>query len=257
MGRYPLRAAAVVLFAAGCGSSTPTSPSDLSLSERIETAHFVFHYSAGDGVDSAWQEAYHEWAVAELGVTPQVIQYNKYQTRAQMAALTGRGNTNGFADAPASAIHTLFPTDNHEVVHIYAASWGFPVALFEEGLAVAHQTNPSAHDFVPRWGGTALDDLVRRLRALDGVPPIAVIAETAAFRARDGDIMYPVAGSFVRFLIDTQGIGAMRRLYGEMPNDATLSTVRAAFFRTYGFTLDEADARWVASLEFRIPPLVP
>jgi len=256
MGRYPLRAAAALLFAAGCGSSMPISPSDLSLSERIETAHFVFHYSAGDGVDPAWQEAYHEWAVAQLGVTPPIIQYNKYQTPAHMAALTGR-NTNGFADPAGAAIHTLWPTDKHEVVHVYAASWGFPVALFVEGLAVAHQTNPPANDFVPRWNGTALDDLVRRLRALETVPPIAAIAETAAFRARDSDIMYPVAGSFVRFLIVTQGIGAMRRLYGEMPNDATLSTVRAAFLRTYGFTLDEAEARWIASLEFRIPPLVP
>jgi len=257
MFRSRSRAVIAALFAAGCAGSNPLSPSDRALSERLESAHFVFHYSAGDSVDAARQEAYHEWAVAQLGVSPAVIQYNKYQSRAQMELLTGRGNSNAYADLAGGAIHTIWPTDNHEVVHLYAGSWGFPVALFVEGLAVAHQTDPSRNDFIPRWGGTAVDDLVRGLRALGLVPSIDEIVETAAFRARDDGIMYPVSGSFVRFLIDTEGIGAMRQLFGEMSNDATLSTVRAAFLRTYGFTLEQAELRWIASLEFRIPPLVP
>ena len=238
---------ALVIAAGACGGS-PTSPS-VSLTEQIVTEHFVFHYSPGDAVDTKWQEAFHAWAVAQLGVTPPTITYNKYRDRAQMGALTGHGNTNGYAELPQNTLHTIWPTDNHEVVHVYVGPWGFPVALFVEGMAVAHQTNPAAGDFVPKWGGTPIHSAARQFRASGQLIPIASLAETAAFRARNDLITYPESGSFVRFLIDTEGVPAMRRLFGAMANDAPLATVRSAFLNVYGFTLDEAEARWLRFLD--------
>lgn len=248
--RVPTKAIGAVLavLAGACGGSSPTSPSD-GLTQQIVTEHFVFHYSSGDSVDTAWQEAFHTWAVAQLGVTPPTITYNKYRDRAQMGALTGHGNTNGYADLPLNTLHTIWRTDNHEVVHVYAGPWGFPVALFVEGLAVAHQTNPPAGDFVPKWSGTPIHDLARAFRASGQLIPIASIAETSAFRARSDLVTYPESGSFVRFLIDTDGIAAMRRLFGAMPNDAPLGAVRAAFQNVYGYTLDEAETRWLRFLD--------
>src|SRR4051812_48618953 len=109
--------AVMIILAAACGGSAPTPPSSaLLLTERIVTPHFVFHYSANDSVNTEWQEAYHAWAVAQLGVTPAVIDYNKYRDRAQMGEITGRGNTNGYAEPGSSSIHTIWPIDNHEVV---------------------------------------------------------------------------------------------------------------------------------------------
>jgi hypothetical protein len=236
-----------VILAAGCGGS-PTSPSQ-ALTERTTTAHFVFRFSTGDSVDSAWQEAYHAWAVAELGVTPPTITYNKYRDRAQMGAITGKGNTNGYAEPSLYTLHTIWPTDNHEVVHVYAGPWGFPVALFVEGLAVAFQTNPPAGDFVPKWSGTPIHVLAQRFRAQGQLIPIASIAETSAFRARDDNVTYPECGSFVRFLIDTHGIASMQQLYGSMSNDAPLAGVRAAFLNVYGVSLDEAETRWQRFLD--------
>jgi len=234
---------------AACGGSAPTSPSEtVRLTERIVTPHFVFHYSANDSVDTEWQEAYHVWAVAQLGVTPAVIEYNKYRDRAQMGQITGHGSTNGYAEPAAATIHTIWKIDNHEVVHVYAGPWGSPAALFGEGLAVAFQTNPQAGDFVAKWSGTPVHDLARRFRAQGQLLSIPSIAETAAFRARDEGVTYPEAGSFVRFLIDSEGIAPMRRLYGSMGPDAPLATVRSAFAGVYGFSLDEAEQRWLAFL---------
>ena len=247
----PLRRAAVVLalpLSAACGGSSPTSPSS-GLTQQTVTEHFVFHFSDGDRVDPAWQEAYHTWAVAQLGVTPPPITYNKYRDRAQMGSLTGHGNTNGYAEPSLNVFHTIWPTDNHEVVHVYVGPWGFPVALFVEGVAVAHQTNPSAGDLVPKWSGTPIHGLARQFRVAGQLVPIVSIAESAAFRSRNAEITYPQSGSFVRFLIDAEGLPAMRRLYGAMSYDAPLSTVRAAFLNVYGFTLEEADARWLRFLD--------
>jgi hypothetical protein len=246
-GRSLTAVVCLVAAASACNGS-PSSPSQ-ALTEQTTTAHFVFHFSQGDSVDTAWQEAYHAWAIAQLGVTPPVITYNKYRDRAEMGAITGNGNTNGYAEPQLNTLHTIWPTDNHEVVHVYAGPWGFPVALFVEGLAVAHQMNPPAGDFVARWSGTPIHDLARQFRAQGRLVPIAMMAETIPFRAFDGNVSYPESGSFVRFLIDTQGIAEMRQLYGSMSNDAPLAVIRAAFQGVYGFSLDEAEARWQRFLD--------
>ena len=106
-----------------------------------ESASFRYHYVAGDRVDADWQETYHAWATARLGVSlPQKIEYHKYQSRQAMGERTGNYNTNGFAEPSRFEIHTLWPTDNHEVVHIYTALVGRPSDFFN-GIAVAFQTN--------------------------------------------------------------------------------------------------------------------
>lgn len=133
------------LLLASCGGSSPMSPSGnmpagmQQLNQQITTDHFMFHYSQGDTVDAGWQEAYHAWMIAQMGVMPPKITYNKYRDRSQMGMMTGHGNTNGYADPGAATVHTIWPTDNHETVHVVAGPWGFPVAMFVEGLAVAHQ----------------------------------------------------------------------------------------------------------------------
>lgn len=255
MTRAPRRrrttiAAAIALAGAACGGRSPTAPSD-ALTEQTVTDHFVFHFSPGDRVDPPFQEAFHAWAVAQLGVAPAVITYNKYRDRAQMGALTGHGNTNGYAEPSLNVLHTINRTETHEVVHVYAGPWGFPVALFVEGLAVAYQTNPQAGDFVPKWSGTPLHDAARQLKATGQLIPVAAITETTAFRAQNELVTYPESGSFVRFLIDTDGIAMMRRLYGAMPGDASSATARAAFLEVYGYGLDEAEARWLRFLDTR------
>jgi len=148
-----------------------------------------------------------------------------------------------------NTVYSIWPFDAHEVVHVYSGPWGFPVALFVEGLAVAYTTNPAAGDFVAKWNGTPVHTAARQLRASGQLLPIASIAETAAFRAQNDLVTYPESGSFVRFLIDTEGVAQMRRLYGAMPNGASLAGVRSAFAQVYGYSLDEAEARWLRFLD--------
>ena len=248
MPRLPIAVCIVVIAAAACGGKSPTSPSSTSaannLTQTITSAHYVFHYAAGDGVDVEWQEAYHAWAVAQLGVNPGVIQYHKYTSREHMGSITGNGNTNAYAESSRATIHTIWRFDNHEVVHVYAGHWGSPVALVGEGFAVAHQMNPRGGDFVAKWSGTPIHDIARQQRAAGQLWPIAELADTGTFRARDSRITYPVGGSFIRFLIDTYGLASMRALYGSMGPTASLAQTREAFQRVYGFSLDEAERRW-------------
>ncbi len=50
---------------------------------------------------------------------PGRIVYNRYLSRTQMGSATGQYNTNGFAEPERLTVHTLFPWDNHETVHVY------------------------------------------------------------------------------------------------------------------------------------------
>jgi hypothetical protein len=204
----------LAVLAAACGESPVAPDSASALTERVETASYVFRFASGDSVDMAWQEAYHAWAIKELGLAsvPRIT-YNKYRSRQHMGEVVGVSNTNAYADVAAYAIHTIWPTDNHEVVHLYSSAWGSPVALFSEGLAVAYSTNPPAGQLVPRWHSEPVHTIAARFRAQGTLIPIARLAETRGFRSFDPNVTYPEAGSFVRFLVDRWGLAPMRQIY--------------------------------------------
>ena len=141
-------------FSLACGGS-PASPSKTPLSQSVETPSYLFQFSQGDHIDSAWQESYHAWAVQALQVSvPRRITYNKYVSHDHMGQLTGSYTTNAYADRSAFAIHTLWPIDNHEIIHLFGSTFGDPVALWSEGMAVAFTVNAPAGDFVAKWNGT-------------------------------------------------------------------------------------------------------
>jgi hypothetical protein len=237
-------------FCAQCGNSpTAPSPTGESLALLGETPNYVLRGSSGDTIDAAWQETYHAWSTAALGVSPvRKITFNKYTSRAHMQAVVGVGNTNAYADRAAYAIHTIWPIDNHEVVHLFTSDWGQPGALVNEGVAVAFQIDP-ARDLIPRWSGTALHELTRQFRQQGRLPTLATLAETAVWRQQDPNVAYPVSGSFMRWLIDAHGLNAVRTLYARAAGPSeSAAGVRAAFAAVYGQSLDELEGAWLAAV---------
>ena len=239
----------VGVLASGCGSGTEPTP--VPLSESASTAHYAFHYSAGDGVDAAWQEHYHAWIVQTLDVsTDRTVTYNKYLSRAHMEALTGQGSSNAYANRSTWTIDTLWRMDNHEIVHLLSSTFGDPTDMFEEGFAVAHQVNPMASDFVPRWGALSVNDRARGYRASGQLPSIPAMATTIGFRSiSNSDMSYAVAGSFVRYVLDRFGLDAVKAFFRRgAPNDS-LATIRTACLETFGVSLEQIEADWIAALD--------
>lgn len=239
---------ALVGFSLACGGS-PISPSKAPLSQSVETPSYLFQFSPGDRVDSAWQESYHAWAVQALQVTvPHRVTYNKYLSRDHMGALTGTYTTNAYADRAAFAIHTMWPMDNHEIIHLFGSTFGDPVALWSEGMAVAFTVDAPAGDFVAKWNGTPVHTRARQLQLAGRLVAIADLLETRGFRRFDSDATYPQAGSFVRHLLDTYGLGPWKQLYGQGgPNDGA-SDVRTHFESVYGRSVDAVETDWLAMI---------
>lgn len=249
--RFPVRLLTVgaALLLAGCGDAGgPTAPSTTRpLSETVETPAFILRHAGGDTVHAAWQQAYHEWAIAALGVSVnRRITFNKYFDRTHMGEVVGVSNTNAYADPATYAIHTIWPRDNHEVVHLYASTFGSPVALLSEGLAVAYQTDPVAGDLTPRWSGTSLHQLARQFLAQGRLIPLADLLTSTDFRRFDPNVTYPESGSFIRYLIDRDGLATFKALYGRVPAPATAAAVREALEATYGRSLATLEADWRA-----------
>src|SRR5262245_4588100 len=238
---------------AACGKHSATGPSPVVLlAQTIETSSYLFRFSTGDKVDAAWQQAFSEWAVAALDVrVPQRVTYNKYLGRSQMGDLTGHYDTNGYAEPATFTIHTIWSTDNHEVIHVYSALFGSPVALFTEGIAVAHQTDPVHGDLKPRWNGVELHDWAKRFKQQGTLVPLDGLLSTSDFRVVNPDVTYPEAGSFVRFLLDAYGLDRLKQLFQTgSPSDAA-DAVRRQFLTVYGRPIADVERDWWTMLDAR------
>jgi hypothetical protein len=229
-----------------CGdNATGPSPSAPALSEITTTAHYVIHAAPGDTVDTAWQDAYYEWLLPVLQLQPSPrLDYHKYRDRAHLEALTGR-STNGFAEPGTTRFHTIWPIDNHEGVHtLVVLQIGHPPALFNEGVAVAHQTDPRRGLLTPRWNGTDLDALARMYDASGRLPALSSLLTSTDFFRFDDNITYPCAGSFVRHLIDTHGLGAFKAYVGSATFADAAGTTEARFMAAYGRSLTSVWEEW-------------
>ena len=231
-----------------CDSSGPAANDQLSV--RIESLTHSYLLSAGDAVDTASHEAHYRWLETALAIDPGVkLQFHKYRDRAHLQRLTGRV-TNGFAEPGTPRFHTIWPWDNHEGVHaVVILTLGHPPALFNEGIAVAHQTNPRLGDFVPRWNGESVDTIAARFESVGQLPSLASLLESPSFFAHPEAIVYPIAGSWVRHLLDERGLAPLKTFFASTTFNATAAQTRAAFLAAYGVTLDSEWDRWRASLD--------
>ncbi len=253
--RYRWLAASVVMALSACGGSgAPTSPQQTPLPVTAESASFRFHSAPNDSVDTNWQEAYHGWATARLGLQmSRKIDYSKYQTRQDMGDHTGKYNTNGFADPATFEIHTLWPTDNHELVHIYTSLVGRPSDFFNEGIAVALQTDPPAGHFESVFNGVSVHQACQQyLQSGTLVLPLDRVVTTTDFRAISDDVLsYREAGSFMRFVMDTYGTARLLEFFRVSGRDDGLATIQQHFATTVGVSLDTAETAWKTMLTTR------
>jgi hypothetical protein len=241
-------ATTVALVAITCGDSTPPVESD-QLASRVDSRHFTYLSAAGDVADTTWMETYIAWLSGALKVDAlPKLEFHKYRDRQHMQAITGRV-TNGFAEPGTVRFHTIWPQDNHEVVHVVAIlKYGHPPALFNEGIAVAHQMIPPEGIFYAQWNRRNVHTIAAEALVAKRIPDLGSILESRTFFSFDESLMYPVSGSFVRYLIDSRGLDRLRSYMSASTFDDQPGRTRALFEAAYGETLDKVWSSWLASL---------
>jgi hypothetical protein len=121
----------------------------------------------------------------------------------------------------------------HEDAHVLLRSLGRPSKLFEEGAAMLADHGEAIHDYL-------LDRL-----ADQPPPPVAPLVDDAVFKATDPDLTYPLAGSFVAFLLARHGTAVFQRLY------PSSGAALAAACSACGTSLETLEAEWHEHLRAR------
>jgi hypothetical protein len=166
-----------------------------------------------------------------------------------MQQITGM-SANGWADPPSFSVHTIFPWQGHEVVHVLTALVGRPSDFFNEGIAVSMQVDPSSSDPAQAlWNGQPLDVIASTALAQGRLPHVQNMAETASFRVIPDVDGYPWAGSFLQLLVTKYGMTQTLDFFrGGGGRDESLSTIMSRFEQVYGVSIADADLAWRAYL---------
>lgn len=218
------------------------------LTKHISSTHFDYYYSASDStiIDTNWQEEYYKWLIQTIEVTPpSKFIFNKYRDRDHMERMTGKV-TNGFAEIGTNKIHTILKVDNHEIVHtLITKSIGHPPALFNEGIAVAHQASYSKYpEFIPGWNSKDYNLLAKNYKKDGKIPPLDELLGVSTFWQYKTNTTYPISGSFVRFLIDNYNLDKIKEFIKISTFEDPKEKIRANFLAIYEFSIETAWSRW-------------
>jgi len=219
---------------------------DVTLSSWISKKGrgYEFHHLEGDSLPAEamdFNERALEGFARLFGVAPKgPIQYYKYPDNETKGALTGRPG-NAHAVPERLEVHTIHARDNHEVVHVLMHAVNpEPNVLLGEGLAVG---------ISGKWQGAPLDEYVRKMRAEGRYVPLREIAEGKAFRALDDHVTYPESGGFAKYLLETFGVEAVKKVYAETRAGDSADEVEARFKGSIGEPLSKLEERWLRKLE--------
>jgi hypothetical protein len=229
------------------------------LDGRIETAHFVIHYARTPEIEKDIKliaedhELRYAEVVAQLGVAPAgKLESFYFRDRDQKGRWMGARDVE-MAKPWRQEIyldHRPFPHTSlrHEIAHAVASSFGDPIfgvaarrvagvpVLFSpgliEGLAVA--TDWPGGDY----GRLTPHESVRALEEMGLRPSIRALL-SLGFLAQSSQRSYQTAGSFVKYLLDTYGAPALRRLYHSGGD----------FDGAYGKSLVVLEGEWLMMLD--------
>ena len=196
-----------------------------------QTPHFLFYSRNGEAIDVHEVERSLSMVQRLLGhELAGRAEYYRYGTPQEVAANLGEYAT-GVTLGSLRQIHTVRRECHlHEIVHLVAAQIGDPGPFFQEGLAVALSGS--------KWRGQTLASV--RLPATLRRQKISVVA--ARFERMDPETAYPIAGSFVAFLIKTYGVSRVAEFFRASGNSG--SPRDDVFRATFGQSLDQAGTAW-------------
>jgi hypothetical protein len=186
-------------------------------------------------VDVRRSESFLDRLETVFGVTPpgQRVEYYRHASQLDMRARTGLYAL-GVTDLARAEIDSVWSYHPHELVHAAAGRLGRPPAFFAEGLAVALSSGG-------RWGQRTVDAVAREaVAAGQRLDPFI-----NAFEEQDPELAYPLAGSFVAYLIDNYGIERVLAFYRACGSPSRLE---AALRETLGHTSAHLTLAWTRAL---------
>lgn len=265
MSARDLRSSLLVLTLApafvACSDAGPVGPpADAPLDRSLTSDHFDYHFAAGDTIrpeearinDRAY-EIIREGLETDFS---RRIEFNKFFDADHIARLTGTRTGGGFV-VNGRIFHTR-ALDPHEITHVIAIEeLGRPSDFFDEGLAVnfggLRVTDGEVTLFPSAQRNFDVDREVLSIfagRRFDG--SIRDILTSSAFDELDFEVSYPIAGSFVKFLLRTRGLDALKTFFARSRAGAGQASIEAELLTAFGAPAGTLEGEWRAALG--LPP---
>jgi hypothetical protein len=242
--------------ALACSDGAPTGPDPSAPLERgLASRHFDFRFAAGDTIlpheARINDEAYEIIRDALETDFSRRIEFNKFFDADHIARLTGRRTEGGFVAF--GVIYLTRALDPHEIVHVIGQEeLGRPSDFFDEGLAV-NFGGLRVVDGRTTLFPSALRNFEVDREALSVLATgrfsgsIRPILTTAGFQGPPFDVTYPLAGSFVKFLIQSRGVSALKAFFGSSTRLDPLEEIEADLAAAFGAPFAVLESEWRAA----------
>jgi hypothetical protein len=122
---------------------------------------------------------------------------------------------------------------------------GIPPALIDEGLAVSFQANYSYDGFVPGWNGRDFHKIASECQSEGTLYDLEELIDTDSFWLHDANILYPISGSFVSFLISKYGLDPIWDFCDKSRYHQGKLAIKRDFRKSFGTGIDEAWDEWL------------
>lgn len=137
-------------------------------------------------------------------------------------------------------IHVLYDAKTkfigeHEDTHLLSLSWGLSIYLFNEGLSQFMEGSLFGKD---------IDVLSKRLMKKNKLYSLKWLLNNKNWDKVKEKIVYPQAGSFVRYLINTYGLEKFKKVYKKLSRNKKVQDNIKIIENTYLKSVKELEANW-------------
>ncbi len=194
-----------------------------------KTPHYIFYFTSDSPAEkeieliaSRQESAYTKiHLLLNTDFISEPIRYYIYPSEELKKELMG---DDGYAQAiwHDNSVHIVYtdsikPLGEHEDTHLLTLSWGVSFGLLQEGLA--EYTSGCV------WHGVDEDMIARDEYEKGSLPAVPALMSHDAwvhYSENREQILYPLAGSFVRFLIQSYGLEVFKKIYKETNRQNTI-----------------------------------
>jgi hypothetical protein len=230
----------------------PLVAPDAPLERTLLSEHFAFHFAAGDTVrpdEARINDRAYE--IIRDGLETDFsrrIEFNKFRDPAHIERLTGRRTEGGFVAG--GRIFLTRALDPHEIVHVIAIEeLGRPSDFFDEGLAVNFGGLRLVQGEVTLFPSALRNfDVDREVRSVfaggEFSGSIRRILASRDFDDLSFRVTYPLAGSFVKFLLETRGLDALKAFFARSRSTDSVEQIERELELAFGASLAALEAEW-------------
>jgi hypothetical protein len=209
-----------------------------------ESKNFTFHWLPGSeypGGSMEYQQQLFDVYCTKLGVPepdrPRIDSYFYPDSATLFATIGVRGTKKSYWDE--REVHSVYPVDDHEIIHIITKPYGVLPFALSEGTAFY---------LMEDYNGRPVLQIAQELLKEDKLPTLVPIIDGGTMRRMDPNIVAPAAASFIGYLLEMWGPEKFLDLHREANATSAAPEFGRAFEKVYGVAPEKAEAEWLMLL---------